>query len=112
MNKLYDTIEFFCSLKGKTVYGMCNELGISKGALFNLKQNEKKSLSTKTLKKIADYLELSIDVLVGSSAEKEQKNRDDELKFALFGRSEVSDEMFEEVKRYAQYVLGKSEGYF
>lgn len=112
MNKLYDTIAWFCKLEGKTVYGMCTDIGISKGALFNLNKSEDRTLSTKTLQKIADYLDLSVNDLLGTDPVKEEKNRADGLKAALFGTDDVSDDMFDEVKRYAEYLLCKSRGYF
>lgn len=112
VNNLYETIKWFCTLEGKTIYNMCTDLGISNGIMSNLKNDPSKTLSMKTLQKIADYLELSVDDLLGTSPEREKKNMTDGLKSALFGTDDIPDEMLEEVKRYAEYLLGKSRGYF
>lgn len=96
MNSLYETIEKYCALKGKTVGGMCSEIGISKGIFSSLKSGKSQSLSTKTLSKISEYLNVPIEVLLGEN----KTNEIDEEKLkrlALFGGSvEVTDEMWDE----------------
>lgn len=61
---------------------------------------------------IADYLGVSADlILTGEENKKapavsgERYVSDDEIKFALFGGDgEITDEMYDEVKRFAAYV--------
>ena len=50
---------------------MCNELGISRGAITDLKAGRKQSLSAETLSKIATYFGVSVDYLLGN----EQKEK-------------------------------------
>lgn len=67
----------------------------------------------KTLQRIADYLGVSYEYLITGLGEKEKaptsggerKPTDDEIKFALFGGGEdITDAMYDEVKRFAAYV--------
>ena len=61
--------------------------------------------------KIAEYLNLSVEyILTGNEkenapAEEGERVKDDDIKFALFGGDgEITDEMYEEVKRFAKFV--------
>ena len=61
-----------------------------------------------TLKKIAKHFGVSTDHLL--SSEQEQKALDDDIRFALFGGSgKITDEMYEDVKRYAAFVRARRE---
>lgn len=61
--------------------------------------------------KIAEYLNLSVEyILTGNEkkntpAKEGERVKDDDIKFALFGGDgEITDEMYEEVKRFAKFV--------
>lgn len=64
------------------------------------------------LKLLSNYFSVSVDYLLDNTDQKEkftQKNvaipSSDDIKFALFnGDKEITDEMYEEVKRFAQFV--------
>ena len=63
-----------------------------------------------TLQKIADYLEVSVDYLLGETEEtkKSPSISDEDIKFALFGgEGEITDEMWQAVREYAQFVKEK-----
>lgn len=80
MYNLYETISSLCEQKGIKPGRMCNDLGISRGTITDLKAGRKQSLSAETLSKIANYFDVSIDFLLGN----EQKetpliNGDEEL---------------------------------
>ena len=63
-----------------------------------------------TLVKIAEYFNVSTDYLLGIDDKPNDKSIDDDIKFALFGSAgEITDEMYEEVKRFAEYVKKKKE---
>jgi len=63
-----------------------------------------------TLRAIAEALGVTVAELTGEDIE-HPKPTDDEIKFALFGGDEaVTDEDFEDVKRYAAYVKARRKG--
>lgn len=65
MCNLYGRIQEACSRKGISVSAMCLQLGMSKSVLSDLKAGRKKTLSADTLGRIADFLEVSVDSLLG-----------------------------------------------
>lgn len=75
MYNLYETISSLCDGKGIKPGRMCNELGISRGAITDLKAGRKQSLSAETLTKIATYFGVSVDYLLGG-AQKEEPQAD------------------------------------
>ena len=102
MANLYETIKALCDEKGVTVARMCTDAGISKGILTDLKMGRKNTLSAKTLSKIAASLGVSVDRILGSGQAMLTR---EEMKIALFGGAgDISDEMLEEVYRFAAYV--------
>lgn len=108
MPELYERIESLCKKRGINVTTLCSDCNISRASLSDFKSGRKKTLSAKTLMAIADYFDVSIDFLYGKT---NTKNKTEELKVALFGGdSEVTDEMWEEVKRYAEYIKERGNG--
>lgn len=69
---------------------------------------------TKAAKAISDYFGVTVDYLLGAeetekAPESEETGAsDDELKFALFGGGEITNEMFEDVKAFAQWVKARN----
>lgn len=111
MSKLYETIVQLCAEKGVTITELCRKSGASRGSLTDLKMGRKSSLSAATLSKIAAYFGVSVDYLLGNE-EKEMPTEprpvsDEDIKFALFGDVGVSDEDFEDVKRFAAFIKNK-----
>ena len=63
-----------------------------------------------TLIKIADYFGITVDDLLAQPAEtkKSPSVSDEDIKFALFGgEGEITDEMWQAVKEYAQFIKDK-----
>lgn len=78
----------------------CN---VSQGTISLIEKGEI-SPSTTTLSELAKALDCTVAELMGESVETRMPTNE-ELKFALFGGDkEITDEQFEEVKRYAQYI--------
>ena len=80
MGNLYETIATLCEEKGIKGAKMCNETGISKGLLTDLKMGRRTGVSAVTAQKIASYFGVSVGYLLGEE-EKEEKPtvEDDEL---------------------------------
>ncbi len=105
--ELYERIDDLCRKNSVSVTTLCRECGIARANLSDLKMGRLKSLSAVNLSKIANYFSVSINYLMGEDGESETRM----LKAALFGgEAEVTDEMWNEVKRYAQYVKERENG--
>ena len=83
-------------------------------------ERDERDVSTSLLLKICNTLHISSDELLHTDAQKnpaeesQQEHRpeisDDDIKFALWGGAEgVTDEMFEEVRQYAEMVKMREE---
>ena len=115
MSKLYNNILSLCESKGITGYRMCKEVGIQPSILTDLKMGRKEGLSSKNADKIARYFGVSVSYLLGTSeygqpeeTKKSPSISDEDIKFALFGgEGEITDEMWEEVKQFAEFVKAK-----
>ncbi len=102
---VYDLIEELCINKGINVTTLCRECKIPRATLTDYKKGRIKSLSMDNLCKIADYFGVSIGYLCGSPLE---AAKEEELKALLFGEGTlVTDEMWKEVKDYAEFVKSK-----
>ena len=101
MVELYDRISELCRKNNVNVTIMCKECDVSRSSLTDLKMHRVKSLSAPVLTRIADYFSVTVEYLLGG----EEQTDLQKLKFALFGGDgEVTDEMWNEVKRYAMYI--------
>lgn len=81
---------------------MAQYLGINPTSITDWKNGKTKSYM-KCLDQIAEYFGVSTDYLLGK--EPTHTATDDELKFALFnGTDGITDEMFAEVKQFAEMV--------
>lgn len=85
MYTLYERLKNECEKHGKTLYGMCRELGISKGVMTNLKSGISQSLSVATLNKFADALGVSIEYL--ANGEERQQEPIDDFAYALYNET-------------------------
>ena len=82
MGNLYDTILSLCESRGIKGAKMCNDIGISKGLLTDLKMGRRTGVSAVTAQKIAAYFDVSVGYLLGEeemSAKKEQPTEYDGL---------------------------------
>ncbi len=65
MDNLYESIESLCTQKGIRPGRLCNDLGISRGLITDLKMGRKKSVNAETAQKIAAYFGISVGQLLG-----------------------------------------------
>lgn len=108
MTQIYERIEMLCKERGVNVTQLCVACNIPRASLSDYKAGRKKTLSAETLSKISDYFGVSVDYLYGKSDVDDNKQA---LKVALFGGgTDVTDEMWDEVKRYAEYIKERRNG--
>lgn len=90
--------------KGVSKNKMLTELKLGKNSFVNW-ENRGTIPGGDTLHKIAEYFGVSTDYLLGNESNENMSISDNDLKFALFNGTEgVTDEMFNEVKQFAEMV--------
>ena len=114
MADMYKIIDDLLTQKGISGAKMSADLGMSRSFMTELRKGRAKSVKLETAQKIADYLGVSVSTLLGEeennapSADSRRSVTDEDIKFALFGGDgEITDEMYEEVKRFAAYLKEK-----
>ena len=97
MQNLYEVIENLCQQRGIRPGQMCNELGLSRGLMTDLKMGRKKSVSAQTAQKIAAYFGVSVGYLLGEAPE----NSDilDQVDVAFYGEFKELNEDEKETVR-------------
>lgn len=80
MNNMYEKIENLCKEKGVSITGLSKDTGIPRSTFSELKAGRTKQLSGKHLPVVAEYLNVSVDYLLGNEQkEKPLVNQDQEL---------------------------------
>ena len=88
--------------KGLSQQDVADYLGISRQAYCNY-ENDKREASYETLLPLSEYFNVTVDELLGRGAK--PQITDDDIRLALLdGADNITDEMYEEVKRFAEYV--------
>ena len=95
MCNLYDRIKNACADRGLTVSAMCLQLGMSKSVMSDLHAGRKKTLSAQTLARIAEFLQVSTDSLLGNT----QPDILEDVDVAFYGEFKELDESQKEVIR-------------
>lgn len=67
MDDLYLNIQALCQQNGIRPGRLCDELGISRGLMTDLKMGRKKTVNAQTAQKIASFFGVSVATLLGSS---------------------------------------------
>lgn len=108
-NSFFDRYVELCKTTGETPNSVAKIIGASSGSVTAWKNGTEPRYST--VLKIAEHFSVSVDYLLGKENKKaptvsdERTVSDDDIKFALFGGSdEITDEMYDEVKRFAAYI--------
>ena len=95
METLYDRITGICEQQGIRPGRMCNELGLSRGLMTDLKMGRKKTINAQTAQKIAGYLGVTVGNLLGEDSQ----DLLDQVDVAFYGEyKELSDEEKETVR--------------
>lgn len=105
-----ERFEQLCAENGKTPTAVGTELGFAKSAISRWRNSTAKP-SYKTINALAEYFGVSADYLLGNTEIRNSVNNqspDDIAKVALFGGDrEVTEEMWNEVKDYVEYIKQK-----
>lgn len=104
-----DRVKAICKERKIPISKLERDLGYANGYIGQLRKGV---FPSDRLMEIAEYLSVSHTyILTGEENKKAPTNSgersvsDDDIKFALFGGgSEITDEMFDEVKRFAAYI--------
>ena len=108
MTETYRRIDELCRKNKINVTALCKECGIPRASLSDYKVGRIKTLSAATLSKISEYFGVSVEYLMGGEIASVDEQS---LKVALFGGDgNVTDEMWNEVKRYALYIKERENG--
>lgn len=107
MANLYESILFLCKNNGIRPGRLCDELGLSRGLMTDLKMGRKKGVNAETAQKIASYFGVSVGYLLGqegsgsvqSSSPTGKQDVLDEVDVAFYGDfKELDDEQKEAVR--------------
>ena len=114
----YDVYCELCKDHGLTPSGAAKEIGLSTGTVSTWK-NRGTTPASELLNKIAEFFNVSTDYLLEKedvadeidTPSTEESNKPvhhdlnpDEIKFALFGTTEITDGVMEDVMRYARFL--------
>lgn len=89
-----------------TQTALADFLNVSPSTIGMYEQNRRKP-SFEMLEAIADFFNVSLDYIMCKDDVSKPAVTDEDIKFALFGEDEITDEMYEEVKGFAEYVKQK-----
>ncbi len=97
MGNLYENILALCQQNNLRPGRLCDELGLSRGLMTDLKMGRKKGLSAETAQKIAGYFGVSVGQLLGQA----EAPRDvlEEVDVAFYGDYKELDEEQKEAVR-------------
>ena len=103
MANLYESILRLCERDGIRPGRLCDELGISRGLMTDLKMGRKKGVSAETAQKIASFFGVSVGVLLGIEDSAAQGSHPpihlEQVDVAFYGAyKELSDEDKETVR--------------
>jgi len=102
MDNLFDRIQTLCYHKGIRPGRLCDELGLSRSLMTDLKMGRKKTVNAETAQKIAGYLGVSVGYLLGQESFAQSTSSADlldEVDIAFYGEyKELNDEEKETVR--------------
>ena len=100
MDNLFTRIESLCTQKNIRPGRLCDELGLSRSLMTDLKMGRKKTVNAETAQKIAEFFGVSVGFLLGQSQEKgTQGDILDKVDVAFYGEyKELNEEDKETVR--------------
>lgn len=83
MANTHELIEAICKTKGSNITKLCGDIGIPRSVFSELKAGRTKQLSSKYLSSIADYLNVTVDYLLGNEEKPTPKEGELDVKEAI-----------------------------
>lgn len=106
----YEKIKNLCEKKGFAISAICEHipnLNISRASISGWKKGSKPRPENLVL--IANYFNLPVSYFTDDTEEPQTEEKNENLRVALFGGDgEVTDEMWNEVKKYAEYLKSRN----
>ncbi len=102
MDNLYENILSLCQERDIRPGRLCGDLGLSRSLMTDLKMGRKKSISAETAKKIAAYLDVSVEQLLGG---RESQDVLSQVDIAFYGDFKELDEQEKEAVRSMVRVM-------
>ena len=96
MSNLYKNIAYLCEEKGIKGAKLCNDIGMSKGILTDLKMGRRTGVNAVTAQKIASYFGVSVGYLLG-----EEKEKKPDIKYMMEGNNMSMAENMDEKNIFA-----------
>lgn len=104
---ILDNVLQFMHQKKVSQKEICTYIGVSQQNFTNWKLGLNESYK-KYLPQMAEYLNVSVEQLTGKTIVNKKEITDEDIKHILFeGEENITDDMLEEVKRYAKYVVSE-----
>ena len=99
MDSLYTRILALCDSHNIRPGRLCDELGLSRGLMTDLKMGRKKGVSAETAQKIAAYFGVSVGYLLGQEEAPQSGDILDQVDVAFYGDFKELDEEQKEAVR-------------
>ena len=115
MASLYECILSLCERDGIRPGRLCDELGLSRGLMTDLKMGRKKGINAETAQKIASFFGVSVGFLLGIEGSDAVANSNDAINLdqvdvAFYGEfKELSDEDKETVRDMVRIMRQRRE---
>ena len=115
MASLYECILSLCERDGIRPGRLCDELGLSRGLMTDLKMGRKKGINAETAQKIASFFGVSVGFLLGIEGSEAVVNSSDAINLdqvdvAFYGEfKELSDEDKETVRDMVRIMRQRRE---
>ena len=110
----FNRFKALCDEKGISVYRACTDIGLNRSAVAKWKSGGKPNGTTAA--RLADYFGVTTDYLLEQTEQRAPTESrpavsDEDIKFALFGGDgEITDAMYDEVKRFAAFLKQREAG--
>ena len=102
MSNLYETIEALCQRENIRPGRLCDQLGISRSLMTDLKMGRKKTINAQTAQKIAAHFGVSVGYLLGESPVEDEL---DQVDIAFYGEyRELTQEQKDAVRQMVRLM--------